>query len=146
MRKFVTLNEYIASLQKIAQTHGNDEVISLGSCTGTFDGLQSPRSIHLMSNGKEETFYVPCYSEKEPSNDSPYFKGRVQIAGGTFRFTMRRYDVPSDFGIDCGRISKLTVLNERTEKEIINYDRGWDICPKTKQAQAVLDWILRNYN
>lgn len=146
MRKFVTLNEFIASLQKIAKTHGNDEVLSLGSCSGKFEGLDSPRSIHLICNGKEETFYVPCYADNQPTNDSPWMKGRVQIAGGTFLFTMMRFDEPSDFGIDCGRISKLTIRNERTDKEVINYDRGWEIQPKTKQAQAVLDWVLRNFN
>ena len=43
MKKFVTLNEFIASLQKIAQTHGDDELLSLGACCGTIEGLQNPR-------------------------------------------------------------------------------------------------------
>ena len=46
MKKFVTLNEYIASLQKIAEQHGDAEVLSLGTVTGTAGGLQNPRSIH----------------------------------------------------------------------------------------------------
>ena len=34
MKKSVTLNEYIESLQKIAEAHGNDELISIGACCG----------------------------------------------------------------------------------------------------------------
>ena len=147
MKKFVTLNEYIASLQKIAQKHGNAEVLSLGSVTGTAGGLQNPRSVHLVINGKEETFYVPCYQEeRKPNDDSPWNDGRLQIAGCTFRFWIKRFDEGSEFGIEGGRISKLTIKNERTGKEVVNYDRGWDIQPKTKSAQEALAWVLRNFN
>lgn len=144
MKKFVTLNEYIDSLQKIAQMHGNDEVLSIGSVTGTAGGLQNPRSIHLIVNGKEQTFYVPCY--KEDSQVGVFKKdGRLQIGGGTFHFWVKRHEETSEYGIGGGRISKLTITNERTGKEVVNYDRGWDIQPKTKAAQKALDWVLHNF-
>lgn len=146
MKHFVTLNEYIASLQKFAQTHGNDEVMSIGSCSGTFGGLESPRSIHLISNGKEQTIYVPCYKEEKPEVGVLRKEGRLQIAGGTFHFWVKRHEDGSEFGIDGGRISKLTITYEGTGREVVNYDRGWDIKPKTKSAQAALDWVLRNFN
>lgn len=145
MKKFVTLNEFIASLQKIAQTHGDDELLSLGACCGTIEGLQNHRSIHLISNSKEQTFYVLCY--KADSQVGVLKKdGRLQIGGGTFHFWVKRHEEASEFGIDGGRISKLTITNERTGKEVINYDRGWDIQPKTKSAQEALAWVLRNFN
>ena len=78
--------------------------------------------------------------------DTPFKDGRVQIAGGTFLFQMMRFDEASDFGIDCGRISKLKVQRQGSDKDIIRYERAWEIEPKTKQAKAVLDWILRNFN
>ena len=145
MKKFVTLNEYIASLQKIAETHGEEELMATGACCGVYEGLNSPLSIRLGKAGKERTFYVPAYEEKAES-DSLYKDGRLQIAGGTFYFRMKRYDVGSQFGINGGRISKLTIRNERTNKEVVNYDRGWDIKPTTKSAQAALDWVLSNFN
>lgn len=147
MKKFVTLNEYIASLQKIAQKHGTAEVLSLGSVTGNAGGLQNPRSIHLVISGKEKTFYVPCYQDgSQAKTDSPWHDGRLQIAGGTFHFWIKRFDEGSEFGVEGGRISKLTIKNERTGKEVVNYDRGWDINPKTRSAQAALNWVLRNFN
>ena len=147
MKKFVTLNEYIASLQKIAQKHGNAEVLSLGSVTGTAGGLQNPRSVHLVINGKEETFYVPCYTEGyQPQTDSHWKNGRIEIRGITFRYWVKQFDEGSEFGIDGGKVSKLTIKNENTGKEVVNYDRGWDIKPKTKTEQAALDWVLRDFN
>lgn len=147
MKKFVTLNEYIASLQKIAQTHGEDEVLSVGTVTGTAGGLQNPRSVHLIANGKEQTFYVPCYTEGyQPQTDSHWKNGRIEIRGITFRYWVKQFDEGSEFGIDGGKVSKLTIKNENTGKEVVNYDRGWDIKPKTKTEQAALDWVLRDFN
>ena len=147
MKKFVTLNEYIASLQKIAEQHGDAEVLSLGTVTGTAGGLQNPRSIHLIINGKEQSFYVPCYEEgSQPQTDSHWKNGRIEIRGITFRYWVKQYDEGSEFGINGGRVSKLTIKNENTGKEVVNYDRGWDIKPKTKTEQAALDWVLHDYN
>ena len=61
MKKFVTLNEYIASLQKIAQTHGEEALISIGACCGTFAGIESPLSLRLEAEGKQRSYYVPAY-------------------------------------------------------------------------------------
>lgn len=66
MRKPVTLNEYIASLQKIAEKHGGDELISIGACCGTFNGMASPFSLRLVVNGKQMSCYVPAYKEEKP--------------------------------------------------------------------------------
>lgn len=147
MKKFVTLNEYIASLQKIAQTHGEDEVLSLGTVTGTIDGIQNPRSINLIANGKTQSFYVPSYAEGYlPQTDSLWKNGRIEIRCITFRYWVKQFDEGSEFGINGGRVSKLTIKNENTGKEVVNYDRGWDIKPKTKTEQAALDWVLRDFN
>lgn len=145
MKKSVTLNEYIASLQKIAEAHGNDELISIGACCGEFNGMTSPFSLRLVRNGKQLSCYVPAYKEAQPEVGVLRKDGRLQIAGGTFHFWVKRHEECSEFGIDGGRISKLTITNEGTGREVVNYDRGWDIEPKTKAAQAALDWVLRNF-
>lgn len=145
MKNFITLNEYIASLQKIAETHGNEELISVGACCGTFNGMDSPFSLRLVANGKQTSWYVPAYKEEKPESGVLKKDGRLQIAGGTFHFWVKRHEECSEFGIDGGRISKLTITYEGTGREVVNYDRGWDIKPKTKAAQAALDWVLRNF-
>ncbi len=145
MRKPITLNEYIASLQKIAEAHGNDELISIGACCGEFNGMTSPFSLRMVRNGKQLCCYVPAYKEVQPEVGVLRKDGRLQIAGGTFHFWVKRHEECSEFGIDGGRISKLTITNEGTGREVVNYDRGWDIEPKTKGAKAALEWVLRNF-
>ena len=145
MRKPITLNEYIASLQKIAETNGNDELIAVGACCGNFNGLVSPFSLRLVVNGKQKSCYVPAYKEEKPEVGVLKTDGRLQIAGGTFHFWVKRHEEGSEFGIDGGRISKLTITYEGTGREVVNYERGWGIKPKTKAAQAAFDWVLRNF-
>ena len=59
-------------------------------------------------------------------------------------YWIKHYDEPSIFGIEEGKVSKLTV--KRGGCEIINYDRGWDLEPLTDEDQAILALILHLYN
>ena len=61
-----------------------------------------------------------------------------------FEYWVKSYDEPSIYGIDEGRISKLTV--KRDGREIMNFDRGWDTEPKTDTDREVLAKILAKYN
>lgn len=50
------------------------------------------------------------------------------------------YDEPSEFGVDEGRISKLTI---KVDGEITaNYDRGWDVKPKDKATQTAFEVLM----
>lgn len=72
---------------------------------------------------------------------------------GKYTFQAKVYDEPSTFGINDGRVSKLMVWDEvvRQEKSniftasIINYDRGWDIMPKTEEDKYILETILKKF-
>ena len=55
------------------------------------------------------------------------------------------YDEGSRYGIGGGRISKLQ-LKDENGKTVVNYDRGWDIKPKTIQEEAAVETILRGWN
>lgn len=44
-----------------------------------------------------------------------------------FDFEAKLFDIPSIFGIDDGRVSKLWI--ESSGKTVTNYDRGWDVEP-----------------
>ena len=61
------------------------------------------------------------------------------------RYWVKVYDTPStDYGIDGGRISKLTI---KINGEITaNYDRGWDVEPKDEPTQLAYMILLQNYN
>lgn len=59
------------------------------------------------------------------------------VDGKTHKIDMVRFDEPSQYGIRCGRISKLWVVTDGKDA-IINYDQGWDIRPKTETEKAVL--------
>lgn len=60
------------------------------------------------------------------------------------------YDLPSEYGIEGGRISKLQLRVGRKPPvcagEIVaNYDRGWDVKPKTRAAEVALAVLLLSY-
>lgn len=61
------------------------------------------------------------------------------------RYWVKHYEEPSeDYGIDGGKISKLTLKMDG--EEIANYDRGWDIEPACKEAEYALAILMKEYN
>lgn len=58
-------------------------------------------------------------------------------------YTAKVYDEPSDFGINCGRISKLTLKQDG--KFVYNYDRGLDLDCQTEEAEVALAILLKEY-
>lgn len=59
-------------------------------------------------------------------------------------YSIKVYDEPSEFGINHGKISKLQL--KQNGKIVANYDRGWDICPTTKEAELALYILLNRHN
>lgn len=77
-----------------------------------------------------------------------WHKGEIEIPGTNTiaRYEVKSYEDGSEYGIDNGRISKLTVwINE---KIVINYDRGWDLKPdkKDESMMFVYNEIIKKYN
>lgn len=79
---------------------------------------------------------------KEGTIGIPVKGGETKIA----HFWAKVYDEGSEYGINEGRISKLTV--EIDGVKVINYDRGWDIEPDedNEAAQIALAILLNDYN
>ena len=50
----------------------------------------------------------------------------------------------SPFGINKGRISKL-FIRDKNKKVIADYDRGWNVKPKSPDEQKVLKSVLALY-
>lgn len=76
--------------------------------------------------------------------DSNWVKGKV----GSYVFEAKLFDDSSTFGINNGRVSKLSIYNDEKRLKdgffpacIVNYDRGWDIRP-TKENRKIFKAVL----
>ncbi|MDD4688520.1 MAG: hypothetical protein PHE51_02085 [Eubacteriales bacterium] len=59
-------------------------------------------------------------------------------------YWIKSYEEGSEFGINGGKISKLTL---KLDGEIIaNYDRGWDIEATSEEASIALSILLNEHN
>ena len=70
--------------------------------------------------------------------------GVIKTESSTIRYWIKQYEEGSEYGIDEGRISKLTLVRE--DKTIANYDRGWDLLPTDNEAELVLAILLKQFN
>ena len=59
-------------------------------------------------------------------------------------YWIKVYDIGSQYGINGGKISKLTLKLDG--KTIANYDRGWDIEPNSEEANLALSILLNEHN
>nr|DAQ42340.1 MAG TPA: hypothetical protein [Caudoviricetes sp.] len=73
-----------------------------------------------------------------------WHEGSVKVRDGIFHYWVKSYDEGSIYGIDEGRISKVTI--KRDGKEVCNYDRGWDIEPVDEDTQIALAVLMKQYN
>ena len=71
-------------------------------------------------------------------NSSNWVDGVV----GPYHFQAKLFDNPSRFGIKNGRVSKLSIWDQKVRENkrdflkacVMNYDRGWDKKPNKKVA------------
>lgn len=61
-----------------------------------------------------------------------------------YTYEAKVYAEPSHFGINNGRISKLSIRDAKGE-QVANYDRGWDSLPETPEVREALRIILATY-
>ena len=59
-------------------------------------------------------------------------------------YWVKHYENPSKYGINNGRISKVTL--KIGDEVVCNYDRGWDIYPTRKAAEVALEILLYEYD
>lgn len=75
--------------------------------------------------------------------DNHWVEGRA----GTYTFRAKVFDKPSKYGINRGRVSKLSICHEDSARGgmVVIYDRGWDRRPKGKEDtsafKAILDYL-----
>ncbi len=66
--------------------------------------------------------------------------------GAKYKYWVKHYEEGSEFGIDGGKVSKLTIRKVDESRDLCNYDRGWDIESATDEVKAVCAIILAKYN
>lgn len=88
----------------------------------------------------------PTVTFSQASDENGWIKGKV----GRYTFSAKVYDEGSEYGINEGRVSKVSVWDKakRTSEGffpacILNYDRGWDIEPATEEAKQILAALLK---
>jgi hypothetical protein len=60
-----------------------------------------------------------------------------------YYFCIKHYDLPSPYGIDNGRISKLEI--RKNGIIIVNFDRRWEIRPPD-EIKEIYDVVLEKFN
>ena len=68
----------------------------------------------------------------------------LEVGKKVVEFWAKHYEEGSDFGINGGKISKLTVKYKG--ETLLNYDRGWDKKPETELGRKALEKLLKIYN
>lgn len=75
-------------------------------------------------------------------------EAELTYKGKTYEANFKQYEEGSEFGIDGGRISKLTLIRKGKNKrvKVAAFDRGWDLEATDEEAKAVLEVLLGNEN
>lgn len=92
-----------------------------------YDLGYDPRYVTLTSGHPDTDYHLSGYLTQVPE----------------VTFSAKVYDLGSPFGIEGGRVSKLTTCHDGYE--ILNYSRGWDETPETMIDRAYLRELLRGF-
>lgn len=145
----IRLKQFYPLLQRGAE-------VIIKSHTGTeilFDGTVRNIPDHLDNRAVEEFLTQPVGGVIFKVMPEPEFRGfdkglwrdgTISVHGTVYGYWMKQYDEGSEYGIDGGRISKLTI--KRDSEIVCNFDRGWDVKPTDPDAQLALDILLHTEN
>lgn len=73
---------------------------------------------------------------------SNWVVGTFENRGATYRFNAKVYPEPSIYGIKEGRVSNLWVKNLKLDKEVFNYNRGFDIGNESMCEKGMIKDLL----
>lgn len=94
-----------------------------------------------MSNDGDLLFKIKV-KEKAPA-DPLWQEGALRVHDESYHYWVKVYETGSQYGIDGGRVSKLTI--KRGGETVANYDRGWDVAPVDEGTQLAMEIILHQY-
>ena len=81
-------------------------------------------------------------SLKNHTGNPVWIVGDVEIDGRKYYVNAKTFLEPSNFGIKNGPTSKLCITNS-DNSTICNYDRGWDVRPKSEEDKEAYKIILK---
>jgi hypothetical protein len=94
-----------------------------------------------MSNDGDLLFKIKV---KEKAPTAPNWKeGALRVYDESYHYWAKVYETGSQYGIDGGRVSKLTI--RRNGEIVANFDRGWDVTPVDEGTQLAMEIILHQY-
>jgi hypothetical protein len=68
-------------------------------------------------------------------------------SGNKYKYWVKHFEEGSEFGIGGGRVSKLTIRKVGESRDIVNYDRDWDVeVPEDSEVKSIYDVIIAKYN
>ena len=71
-------------------------------------------------------------------------EGSIKVRNSLFHYWVKHYDEPSEYGINKGRVSKLTL--KRNGEIVYNFDRGLDVEAVDEETELALAILLKEYN
>ena len=71
-------------------------------------------------------------------------EGSIKVKNSIFHYWVKHYDEPSEWGINEGRVSKLTL--KRNGEIVYNFDRGLDVEAVDEETELALAILLKEYN
>lgn len=97
----------------------------------------------MTTDNKEAIVVKPVFTKWQ--SDTNWCGGTV----GKYNFEAKLFDEGSTFGINDGRVSKLSIWDDKERKLkgdffagcIVNYDRGWDITP-SEENKAIFESVM----
>ena len=65
-----------------------------------------------------------------------------------YDYFVKHYEEGSEYGIENkGRISKLSIRKHGESRDLVNYDRGWDVpVPDSEEIKAVYAILIEKFN
>lgn len=63
----------------------------------------------------------------------------------SYTVSMKKFELPSPYGIGGGRISKLDIRTDDGQV-VARYDRGWDIEPQNADVKELINKIIQEEN
>ena len=97
-----------------------------------------------MSNTGDLLFKIKVVEKKPVDSEHKLWReGALRVYDESYHYWAKVYDTGSQYGIDGGRVSKLTI--KRNGEIVANYDRGWDVAPVDQGTQLAMEIILHEY-
>ena len=97
-----------------------------------------------VSNDGDFLFKIIVKESRKTPDDRLWHEGSIRVRKSVFHFWYKQYPEGSEFGIEGGRISKLTL--KRDGEIAANYDRGWDVEASDDDTRAALEILLDREN